>query len=267
MKFSIFLATALLVAFFTFTSSLNAQTYIAATPDNYTGLTQQAEKLRQKNNLTAENAVLLIVDHQTGLIPGVTDINPHEYKQKLMALAEIGKVFNLPTILTTSREIGVNGFLIPELQEILPDAPVIRRPGMINAYAYEPVRKAIEATGRKKVIIAAITLETCVLFPATDMLDDGYEVYPVLDASGSWSKYDFEAASQRLSRLGANLTSVFSVLCELQYDWRMPTAQQAGAIFKKYLPQYSYSIDAYINYISERYKKVPEEWGERAENK
>jgi len=253
---------AIVIAVFSAPIKSNAQTYAPALAKDYPGLTKQAEELRQKNNLTAENAVLLIVDHQTGLIPGVTDINPHEYKQKLMALAEIAKVFGIPTVLTTSRDVGVNGFLIPELQEILPDVEVIRRPGVINAYAYDPVRKAIETTGRKKVIIAAITLETCVLYPALDMIDDGYEVYPVIDASGSWSKYDAEAAMQRLTSKGANLTSVFSVLCELQYDWRMPTAQAAGAIFKKYLPQYSYSIDTYINFTSERYKDVPAEWKE-----
>jgi nicotinamidase-related amidase len=251
-----------LMLFVSLYSNLSAQNYSPALPSNYVGLTEQAEKNRQANNLTAENAVLLIVDHQAGLIPGVTDINPHEYKQKLMALAEIGKAFGLPTILTTSRDVGVNGFLIPELEDILPDAQVIRRPGTINAYAYEPFRKALEATGRKKVIIAAITLETCVLLPTIDMLKDGYEVYPVLDASGSWSKYDFEAASRRMAGLGAQLTTVFSVLCELQYDWRMPTAQKAGPIFKKYLPQYSYSIDAYMNFTSEKYKEVPSEWKE-----
>jgi nicotinamidase-related amidase len=246
---------AIFIAFGSVSTKLNAQSYTV-------GLTKDAEKNRQKNNLTAENAVLLIIDHQVGLIPGVRDINPHEYKQKLMALAEIGKTFDLPIVLSTSRDIGPNGFLIPELSEILPDVEVIRRPGVINAYAYEPVRKKIEQTGRKKIIIAAITLETCVLFPAIDMIDDGYDVYPVLDASGSWSESDAKAAISRLETAGAHLTSVFSVLCELQYDWRRPTAQKAAAIFKKYLPQYSYTIDAYINYTSEKYKDVPKEWKE-----
>lgn len=230
---------------------------------NYTGVNGVAEKLRQQNNVTPENSILLIIDHQVGLIPGVRDINPHEYKEKVAALASIAKVFKVPVLLSTSRDTGPNGLLIPEITEILPDVKIIRRPGIINAYAYEPFRKALEATGRKKVIIAAITLETCVLLPTIDMLKDGYDVYPVIDASGSWSKSDAEAAQLRLSKLGANLTTVFSLLCELQYDWRRPTAMDAAGIFKKYLPQYSYTIDAYINYTSEKYKEVPAEWNEK----
>ncbi|MDD9840037.1 hydrolase, partial [Escherichia coli] len=84
--------------------------------------------------LDKDNAAVLLVDHQAGLLSLVRDIDPDKFKNNVLAVANAAKYFNLPTILTTSFETGPNGPLVPELKEIHPDAPFIPRPGQINAW-------------------------------------------------------------------------------------------------------------------------------------
>ncbi|AJY77792.1 hypothetical protein VN24_16465 [Paenibacillus beijingensis] len=203
--------------------------------------------------LSPENSVLLLVDHQLGLMQGVRDFRSlEEYKNNVIALAKTAKAFNIPVILSTSVDTGPNGFLMPELEELFPDAQVIRRPGVINAYEWPEFREALEKTGRKKVIIGAVTLETCVLFPTLSMLQNGYDVYPVVDASGSWSEMAAEAAMLRMTQAGAKLTSWASVVAELQADWRKPTAAAAAQIFHDHLASYGFLMDTHQNYASDR---------------
>ena len=105
------------------------------------------------NRLNKDDAIVLLVDHQTGLISLVQDFSPNEFKNNVLALADLAKFFELPTILTTSFEQGPNGPLVPELKEMFPDAPYIARPGQINAWDNEDFVKAIKATGRKQIIM------------------------------------------------------------------------------------------------------------------
>ncbi len=99
--------------------------------------------------LDKDNAAVLLVDHQAGLLSLVRDIDPDKFKNNILALADAAKYFNLPTILTTSFENGPNGPLVPELKELFPDAPFIPRPGQINAWDNEDFVKAVKATGKK----------------------------------------------------------------------------------------------------------------------
>ena len=101
------------------------------------------------SRLNKDDAIVLLIDHQTGLISLVQDFSPNEFKNNVLALADVAKFFNLPTILTTSFEQGPNGPLVPELKEIFPEAPYIARPGQINAWDNEDFVKAVKATGRK----------------------------------------------------------------------------------------------------------------------
>ena len=98
--------------------------------------------------LDKENAAVLLVDHQTGLLSLVRDIDPDKFKNNVLALAAAAKYFNLPTILTTSFEQGSNGSLVPELKAMFPDAPYIARPGQINAWNNEDFVQAVKATGK-----------------------------------------------------------------------------------------------------------------------
>ncbi|MFA7481817.1 MAG: isochorismatase family protein, partial [Vulcanimicrobiota bacterium] len=111
--------------------------------------------------LDKDDAALLLVDHQTGLISLVQDFAPSEFKNAVLATAACGKYFGLPTILTTSFEQGPNGPLVPELKEMFPDAPYIARPGQINAWDNEDFLSAVKATGKKQLIIAGVVTEVC----------------------------------------------------------------------------------------------------------
>ena len=109
--------------------------------------------------LNKADAAVLLVDHQTGLLSLVRDIDPDRFKNNVLALADLAKYFALPTILTTSFEQGPNGPLVPELKEIFPKAPFIARPGQINAWDNEDFVQAIKATGKKQLIIAGVVTE------------------------------------------------------------------------------------------------------------
>ena len=115
--------------------------------------------------LTPENSALLLIDHQTGLALGVKTMNPETFRNNVIAIAKVGKLFDLPTILTTSADFGPNGPLLPELTKIFPDVEVIRRKGEINAWDDPKFKAAVEAAGKKKLIIAGISTDVCLLFP------------------------------------------------------------------------------------------------------
>ena len=137
--------------------------------------------------LDKTDAAVLLVDHQTGLLSLVRDFDPDRFKNNVLALADLAKYFALPTILTTSFEDGPNGPLVPELKETFPDAPYIARPGQINAWDNAEFVAAIEATGKKQLLIAGVVTEVCVAFPALSAIEAGYDVFVVTDASGTSS--------------------------------------------------------------------------------
>jgi nicotinamidase-related amidase len=132
------------------------------------------------NRLSKDDAAVLFIDHQSGLFSLVRDYSPDEFRNNVLALADLTKYFNLPAVLTTSFEEGPNGPMIPELKKMFPDAPYIARPGQINAWDNEDFVKAVKDTGRKQLIIAGIVTEVCVAFPALSALQEGYEVFIVL---------------------------------------------------------------------------------------
>ena len=134
------------------------------------------------DRLTLENAALLLVDHQTGLSLGVETMNPETFRNNVVAIAKVGKLFNLPTILTTSADSGPNGPLMPDLIEVFPDIDVIRRKGEINAWDDPDFKKSVENTGRKKLIVAGISTDVCLLFPILSAISEGYDVYAVFDS-------------------------------------------------------------------------------------
>jgi len=195
--------------------------------------------------LTPENAVMLLIDHQAGLIPLVNNIAPAELKNNVLALAKIAKIFNLPTILTTSFENGPNGPLAPELPKMFPNAKKVPRPGQINAWDNPEFVAAVKATGRKKLIMAGIVTDVCVTFPAISATAAGYDVYVVADSSGTMNSMIHDAAMQRMIQAGAIPTNWFAVVCELQADWRRNTAPEMAKLFAEHLPNYGLIVESY----------------------
>ena len=195
--------------------------------------------------LDKENAVVLLVDHQAGLSSLVRDIDPDKFKNNTLAVAELAKYFNLPTILTTSFEDGPNGPLWQEIKAIHPDAPYIARPGQINAWDNEDFVNAVKATGKKQIIIAGIVTEVCVEFPTLSALEEEFEVFVVTDASGTFNQITRDAAWNRMSNAGANLMNWFNVACELHRDWRNDI-EGLGSLFAKYIPDYNNLMNSYF---------------------
>ena len=179
---------------------------------------------------------MLLVDHQAGLLSLVNDFGPDEFKNNILALSDIAKLYKLPTILTTSFENGPNGPIMPELKAAHPNAPLIARPGQINAWDNEDFVRAVKATGKKQLILAGIVTEICVAFPALSAINEGYEIFVVTDASGTFSKTTRDAAWSRLEQAGAQLMNWFAVVSELHRDWRNP--ENLAGLFAARLPRY-----------------------------
>lgn len=195
------------------------------------------------SRLDKNDAALLMIDHQAGLLSLVRDFTPDEFKNNVLALADIAEFFDLPTILTTSFEDGPNGPLVPELKEKFPDAPYIARPGQINAWDNEDFVQAIKDTGKKQLLIAGVVTDVCVAFPALAAREAGYEVFVVTDASGTFNTTVRDAAWDRMSQAGVQLMNWFSVAGELHRDWRNDI-EGFGGILAKHLPHYSNLIQS-----------------------
>jgi len=194
--------------------------------------------------LDKNDAAVLLVDHQTGLLSLVRDIHPDTFKNNVLALADLAKYFELPTILTTSFEDGPNGPLVPELKELFPDAPYIARPGQINAWDNEDFVAAVKATGRKQLVIAGVVTEVCVAFPALSALAEGFDVFVVADASGTFNELTRNSALDRMIAAGAQPMTWFGVACELHRDWRNDV-EGLGTLFSNHIPDYRNLINSY----------------------
>jgi len=196
------------------------------------------------NRLDKDNAAVLLVDHQTGLLSLVRDFDPDKFKNNVLALADLAAYFELPTILTTSFEDGPNGPLVPELREKFPKAPFVPRPGQINAWDNEDFVRAVKATGRKQLIIAGVVTEVCVAFPALSAIDEGFDVFVVTDASGTFNEVTRHSAWSRMEHAGAQLMTWFGVACELHRDWRNDI-EGLGTLFSNHIPDYRNLMNAY----------------------
>lgn len=196
------------------------------------------------HRIDKNNAAVLLVDHQAGLLSLVRDIEPDKFNNNVLALANAAKYFNLPTILTTSFEDGPNGPLMPQLVEMFPDAPYIARPGQINAWDNEDFVKAVKATGKKQLIIAGVVTEVCVAFPALSALEEGFEVFVVTDASGTFNAISRDSAWDRMSKAGAQLINWFGLACELHRDWRNDV-EGLGTLFANHIPDYRNLMTSY----------------------
>jgi nicotinamidase-related amidase len=185
-----------------------------------------------------------MVDHQTGLLSLVRDIDPDKFKNNVLAVADLAAYFKLPVIVTTSFENGPNGPLVPELKQKFPKAPFIPRPGQINAWDNPDFVKAVKATGKKQLIIAGVVTEVCVAFPALSAIAEGYDVFVVTDASGTFNEITRHSAWSRMSEAGAQLMTWFGLACELHRDWRNDV-EGLGTLFSNHIPDYRNLITSY----------------------
>ena len=168
--------------------------------------------------LTPDNAALVLIDFQPAMYQGVQSHDRLSVMHNVQTLARAARVFDLPTVLTTVARDSFSGPFMPTIVELFPDHHIVDRTS-INSWLDADFRAAVEATGRKKIILAGLWTSACVAFPTLDMLELGYEIYVPTDACGDTSPEAHERAVARLIQAGAVPVTSFQVVFELQQDW------------------------------------------------
>ncbi len=185
------------------------------------------DSVRAYQPLTSENAALVLVDHQIGLMTGVRDYSTGELKHNVVSLARAARALNLPIIVTTTARDSMWGPTFPELVEALPGVKIIDR-STVNAFDDPTVAKAIERTERKKLIFAGLSLEVCAAFPAIAAVGKGYEAYVAVDASGTFSETKRQTGLLRMLQAGVIVSDYASLMIEILKDNALP---QAGPVY------------------------------------
>jgi nicotinamidase-related amidase len=182
---------------------------------------------RPYESLTSENATLVVVDHQVGLMTGVRDYSTGELKHNVVALAKAARALSLPIIVTTTARANMWGPTFPELVDALPDVSIIDR-STVNAFDDPEVARAITATGRKKLIFAGISLEVCAALPAITAIGKGFDAYVAVDASGTFSETKRQVGLLRMLQAGVILSDYATLMVEILKDNARP---EAGAVY------------------------------------
>jgi len=168
--------------------------------------------------LTPQNAALVVIDFQPSQVETVRSIERDLLVDNIVSVARLAKAFELPIVLSTINVANGQGPTIAELKTVMPTSEEIDRTE-INSWENAEFRDAVERTGRKKLIMAALWTEVCLAFPALDALREGFEVYPVVDAVGGTSVEAHHAGLERIVQAGAQPIGWVSLACELQRDW------------------------------------------------
>ena len=178
--------------------------------------------------LTSDNAALVLVDHQVGLMTGVRDYSTGELKHNVVALAQAAKALQLPIIVTTTARDSLWGPTFPELVEVLPGVEILDR-SSVNAFDDERVAGAIAATGRQKLIFAGISLEVCAAFPAITAVGRGLDAYVAVDASGTFSETKRQVGLLRMLQAGVIISDYATLMVEILKDNARPEAGEVYA--------------------------------------
>jgi nicotinamidase-related amidase len=169
---------------------------------------------RSYEPLTSDNAALVLIDHQVGLMTGVRDYSIAELKHNVLGLAKAASALKLPIVVTTTARDSMWGPTFPELIEALPGVPIIDR-STVNAFDDPRVARAIEATGRKKLIFAGLSLEVCAAFPAMTAVGKGFDPYVAVDACGTFSETKHQVGLLRMMQAGVILSDYATLMIEV----------------------------------------------------
>ncbi len=178
--------------------------------------------------LTSQNAALVLVDHQVGLMTGVRDYSTGELKHNVLALAQAARALKLPIVVTTTARDSMWGPTIPELVQALPDIEIIDR-SSVNAFDDARVARAIATTNRKKLIFAGISLEVCAAFPAMTAVSRGLDAYVAVDASGTFSETKRQVGLLRMLQAGVIVSDYATLMVEILGDNARPEAGEVYA--------------------------------------
>ncbi|GHC90019.1 hydrolase [Novosphingobium pokkalii] len=195
-----------------------------------------------KSLINPDDTVFLFVDHQPQMSFGVTSIDRQLLKNNTVALAKAAKLFGAPIILTAVETKSFSGYIWPELLDVVQQTPIERT--SMNSWDSEELVAAVKATGRKKLVIAALWTEACLLFPTLSAIEEGFEVYIITDASGGTSPEAHDVAIRRMEQAGAQSLTTINAVLELQRDWaRRGTYDGVMAIAREHFGAYGMGVD------------------------
>ncbi len=187
-----------------------------------------------------ETSALVLIDHQVGTMQLIKTLDLDVVKRNTLALAKAARILDLPVVLTSSQEDHIQQPLMRELAELLPEAYAarVRRAGIVNAWDDANFRAAIEATGRKQLIMGGVTTDVCLIYPTISAVEAGYQVQAVLDISGSPFAWSEATAQKRMELAGVAFTATNTVIAELAQDWSTPHGEQLiRLLFTDILPE------------------------------
>ncbi len=200
----------------------------------------------QKPVIDPNDAVMLLIDHQSGLFQTVKDMPMTTLRANATTLAKIATLAKIPVITTASVPQGPNGPLIPEIHQFAPHAKYVARRGEINAWDNPDFVAAVKETGRKTLIIAGTITSVCMTFPAISAVYDGYKVFAVVDASGTYSKMAQEISLARIVQAGVVPIDTAGVCSEIQKTWSREDATQWAEAYSAVFPPYQLLIESYV---------------------
>jgi nicotinamidase-related amidase len=205
----------------------------------------QIEAIRNTRSdplLTPENCTVVLIDYQPEQVATVRSSPIEEVMLNAKAVVKLAHAYEVPiTLSTVAVDMGVNTGTVDELMLEMPGQREIDRTG-VNSWEDEDFRNAVIGMGRKKIVICALWTEVCCAFPTLDMLRDGYEVYPVIDAIGGISKTSHDSAITRMVQAGAQPITAISFGCELMRNWARPNSDEFRKVLRWYFPEQKISV-------------------------
>lgn len=189
---------------------------------------------------SAADTALLLIDHQVGTMQLIKNLDVAVVRRNTLALAKAARILGLPVVLTSSQEDRLQGPLMPELNEILPEAFAkrVRRAGIVNAWTDENFRRAALATGRRNFAMAGVTTDVCLVYPTISARREGFGVQAIMDASGSPFEISEDMSRRRMENEGVVLTATNTLIAELAQDWSRPQGSELlNLLFTEVLPR------------------------------
>jgi nicotinamidase-related amidase len=200
-------------------------------------MTFRSEKL-----INPDDTLFIFIDHQPQMAFGVTSIDRQTLKNNTVALAKAAKLFGVPTILTAVETESFSGYIWPELLDVVQQKPIERT--SMNSWDSDELVAQVKASGRKKLVIAALWTEACLLFPTLCAIEEGFEVFMVTDASGGTSPEAHDAAIRRMEQAGGHSLTTINAMLELQRDWaNRATYDGLMDIVREHLGAYGMGVD------------------------
>ncbi|SCY04405.1 Nicotinamidase-related amidase [Nitrosospira sp. Nl5] len=198
------------------------------------------------SHINPEETLMLLIDHQSSLFQLVKDIPVPDLRRNAISLAKVATLLKMPVITSASVPDGPNGPLIPEIHQAAPHAQYVARRGEINVWDSPDFVKAVEATGRKTLILAGTLTSVCMAFPSISAVAAGYKVYAVVDASGNWSTMATDLTIARIVQAGVIPIDTVAVISELQETWNRPEAMEFANLYADGpMPHYRLLIESY----------------------